>query len=168
MTWTVGGVSDAEFARTGEPASASETPPTTQVLLGLALVLLASLSTAEAADAWIRVNQIGYLPGDPKIAVTPMNDAVLSQPSPLHRQVLAPVEAITSQMWPGVPAIPGMSTGATDGLYLRNAGIPTYGVSGIFSDADDARQHGKDERIGIKQFNEAREFLYRLVKAYAS
>ena len=68
MTWTVGGVSDADFARSGKPSSASETPSAARVFLG-ALVLLASLSTAEAADAWIRVNQIGYLPGDPKIAV---------------------------------------------------------------------------------------------------
>jgi acetylornithine deacetylase/succinyl-diaminopimelate desuccinylase-like protein len=67
-------------------------------------------------------------------------------------------------MW-NVPVVPVMLTGATDGLYLRNAGIPTYGVSGIFEDIDDVRAHGRDERIGIKQFDEANEFLYRLVKA---
>ncbi len=64
--------------------------------------------------------------------------------------------------------IPTMVTGATDGRYLRNAGIPTYGVSGLFEDIDDMRLHGKDERIGIKQFYEGREFLYRLVRALAS
>jgi acetylornithine deacetylase/succinyl-diaminopimelate desuccinylase-like protein len=61
-----------------------------------------------------------------------------------------------------------MCTGATDGLYLRNAEIPTYGVSGLFEDIDDFRAHGKDERIGVKSFFETQEFLYRLVKAVSS
>ena len=71
-------------------------------------------------------------------------------------------------MWPGVPVVPIMSTGATDGLYLRNAGIPTYGVSGMFADVDDNREHGKDERVTVKSFFESFDFLVRLVKAYAS
>jgi len=66
-----------------------------------------------------------------------------------------------------VPVVPAMSTGATDGLYLRNAGIPVYGVDGIFTDVDDVRAHGRDERLGAKEFYEGREFLYRLVKALA-
>jgi len=60
-----------------------------------------------------------------------------------------------------------MSTGATDGAWLRNAGIPTYGIDGAFGDIDDVRAHGRDERMGIKQFGEDVEFLYRLVKALA-
>ena len=60
--------------------------------------------------------------------------------------------------------VPTMSTGATDALYLRRAGIPTYGVSGIFADVDDNREHGKDERVGVKEYYEGEEFLYRLVK----
>ena len=61
-----------------------------------------------------------------------------------------------------------MSTGATDGLYLRNAGIPTYGVSGIFTEVDDVRAHGKDERIAIESLFQGQEFLYRLTKALAA
>jgi acetylornithine deacetylase/succinyl-diaminopimelate desuccinylase-like protein len=72
------------------------------------------------------------------------------------------IERITEEMWPGVPVVPTMSTGATDGLYLRNAGIPTFGVSGIFGDVDDARAHGKDERLLTSSLYEGREFLYRL------
>jgi acetylornithine deacetylase/succinyl-diaminopimelate desuccinylase-like protein len=67
-------------------------------------------------------------------------------------------------MWPGVPVVPTMSTGATDGLYLRGAGIPVYGVSGVFGDADDVRAHGQDERIATTWFYEGLEFGYRLVK----
>ena len=55
-------------------------------------------------------------------------------------------------MWPGVPVVPFMSTGATDGLYFRQAGIPIYGVSGLFGDMDDVRAHGRDERMGVKEF----------------
>ena len=92
-------------------------------------------------------------------------DVVEAPPSPLTPNVLGLIERITEEMWPGVPVVPIMSTGATDGLYLRRAGIPTYGVSGIFSDVDDNRDHGQDERVLIESFYEGQEFLCRLVKA---
>ena len=78
------------------------------------------------------------------------------------------VEQVTSEMWPGVPVIPRMSSGATDGSFLRNIGIPTYGTSGRISDIDDFRSHGRDERIFVKAFYEGEEYLYRLVKALSS
>ncbi|MDH3270984.1 MAG: M20/M25/M40 family metallo-hydrolase [Gemmatimonadota bacterium] len=99
------------------------------------------------------------------VAVEPAGNATPSPPSPLTAEVLEPIERITEQMWPGVKVLPVMSTGATDGLYLRNAGIPVYGVSGIFGDMDDTRAHGQDERILMEHFYEGQEFLYRLVKA---
>jgi len=99
------------------------------------------------------------------VTVTPMNAATPSPPSPLTEEVLGPIERITNSMWPGVRVLPVMSTGATDGLYLRREGIPVYGVSGLFGDMDDVRAHGQDERIKIVDFYEGQEFLYRLVKA---
>ena len=104
--------------------------------------------------------------GDQRIQVSKIEqrDAV-SPASPLNPAVMKKVEAITQSMWPGVPVIPVMSTGATDGKYLRMGGIPAYGASGIFADVDDVRAHGRDERIGVKEFYEAREFLYRLIRA---
>jgi acetylornithine deacetylase/succinyl-diaminopimelate desuccinylase-like protein len=105
---------------------------------------------------------------DSKISVVPLAEATSSPPSPLVPEVMIPMERVTLEMWPGVAVIPIMSTGATDGLYLRNAGIPTYGVSGLFEDLDDHRAHGKDERIGVKEFFAGREFLYRLVRALSS
>ena len=104
---------------------------------------------------------------DKEISVTPVKPAKPSSPSSLNPDVIGPIERITQQLWPGVAVIPSMSTGATDGLYLRNAGIPTYGVSGLFSEAGDVRAHGKDERIGVNAFYEGQEFLYRLVKEMA-
>ncbi|MBH16503.1 MAG: peptidase M20 [Gemmatimonadetes bacterium] len=103
-----------------------------------------------------------------QVEVTPMGQANPSPPSPLRTSVLEPIQKITEEMWPGVPIVPIMATGATDGLYLRRAGIPTYGVSGIFTDVDDNRAHGQDERILIKSFFEGQEFLFQLVKALSS
>jgi acetylornithine deacetylase/succinyl-diaminopimelate desuccinylase-like protein len=99
------------------------------------------------------------------VDVAPQAEAQPSPPSPLVDEVLGPIERITEQMWPGVTVLPTMSTGATDGLYLRREGIPVYGVSGLFGDMDDARAHGQDERILIQNFYEGQEFLFRLVKA---
>ena len=99
------------------------------------------------------------------VTVEPRGSATPSPPSPLTDEVLGPIERITEQMWPGVKVLPVMSTGATDGLYLRREGIPVYGVSGLFNDMDDVRMHGQDERMSIQNFYEGQEFLYRLVKA---
>ncbi len=103
--------------------------------------------------------------GDNQVVISRINNANPSQPSPLTPEVLGPIEAITEAMWPGVPVLPTMSTGATDGLYLRNAGIPVYGVSGLFGEIEDNRAHGQNERIRAEVFFEGQEFLYRLTKA---
>lgn len=87
-------------------------------------------------------------------------------PSPLLPDVLGPVEDIAQAMWPGTPVIPVMSTGATDGLFLRRVGIPVYGVSAIFTKRDDNRAHGLDERIGVTEFDKAIEYWYRLLKRF--
>lgn len=102
---------------------------------------------------------------DARVAVTPINSPTPSPPSPLTAPILSAIETITDELWPGVPVVPTMSTGATDSLYLRNAGIPVYGVSGLFGDVDDVRIHGQNERIRIQSFFEGQEFLYRLTKA---
>jgi len=101
---------------------------------------------------------------DPEISITPIAPAKPSPPSPLTPEILRSIEETTQEMWLGVPVIPTMSTGATDGLYLRQAGIPVYGVSGVFGDADDVRAHGQDERIAAVWFYDGLEFCYRLVK----
>ena len=80
-----------------------------------------------------------------------------------------PVTSITHDMFgASIPVIPVMSTGATDGRFLRAAGIPTYGVSGLFGDPSDARAHGRDERMLIKSYFDGLEFLHRLVRQLAA
>ena len=73
---------------------------------------------------------------DDKIRITPEGEPTLSPPPPLTREILGPVEAVSAQMWPGVPVVPTMLVAATDGRFLNNAGIPTYGISGMFRDPD--------------------------------
>jgi len=94
---------------------------------------------------------------------------ILGEPSPgpasaLRPDVLAAVSHATEALWPGVPVVPIMVMGATDGKALRVAGIPTYGIQGIFFDRDDIRFHGRDERLGVQSFYEGHAFLYEVVK----
>ena len=106
--------------------------------------------------------------GDAPVVVTVLDSAVPSPPSPLVPEVMGALERVTAALWPGVPVVPYMETGATDGLYLRNAGMPVYGVSGVFLDAGDIRSHGRDERIGVREYYEGAEFTYRFLKALAN
>jgi acetylornithine deacetylase/succinyl-diaminopimelate desuccinylase-like protein len=89
-------------------------------------------------------------------------------PSPMREDLMSAVSAVTMDLWPGVATIPMMVMGATDGMYLRAAGIPTYGVQGLFYDRDDIRFHGRDERLKVQSFYEGQTFLYELVKRLAS
>ena len=104
---------------------------------------------------------------DDSIKVTPIDSGKPGTASPLLPIVMAPVEKVTRRLWPGVPVIPQMETGATDGWRLRDAGIPTYGLSGIPLDVDDERAHGRDERIIVKSFYEGVEYMYQLVREVA-
>jgi acetylornithine deacetylase/succinyl-diaminopimelate desuccinylase-like protein len=105
---------------------------------------------------------------DEQISLTRSGEFVASPPSPLRADVMQAIEKLTAEFWPGIPVIPSMSAGATDGRYLRNAGIQTYGHSGLASDVADVRIHGRDERVGVKAFDDGLEYLYRLVKALSS
>ena len=105
---------------------------------------------------------------DTAIDVKVSDPPTLSPASPLRPDLMATITQLAAEFWPGVTVVPQMSTGATDGLYLRNAGIPVYGTSAIFDQIDDNREHGKDERVNIKAFYDAGDYWYELVKALAS
>ena len=116
------------------------------------------------ADPQITVRYVGALGG-----VT--DHAAQSEPRaspPLRPDVIEPLEKVTEEMWPGVPVIPDMATGASDGVYTSAAGLPDYGISGEAIDRDDIRAHGKDERIRIESFYRAVDFYYRYLKAVTS
>lgn len=102
---------------------------------------------------------------DSQIAVTQLGQPRPAPLSPLRKDVMDVVEKLTALMWPGVTVTPTMSTGASDGKFLRQAGIPVYGVSGIFADIDDVRAHGRDERIGVKEFYDGVDFMYKFIRS---
>jgi acetylornithine deacetylase/succinyl-diaminopimelate desuccinylase-like protein len=104
---------------------------------------------------------------DPAISVKVAVARQAAPVSPLTPAIVGAVRKATDAVYPGLPIVPMMETGATDGRQLRAAGIPTYGVSGIFLDEDDNRQHGRDERVGVKDFYDGLEFNYQLIKALA-
>lgn len=104
---------------------------------------------------------------DPKVEVTLAEEEIAGPRAQIDPAFLAAVERVSARMYPGVPVVPTQSSGATDSKYFRLAGIPAYGVSGIFSDIDDVRAHGRDERLGVKQFYEGQEFLWRLIAELA-
>jgi acetylornithine deacetylase/succinyl-diaminopimelate desuccinylase-like protein len=104
---------------------------------------------------------------DEKVAIIPKGTAVLSPPSAINPEVMQTITQLSVEMWPGVPINAAMSAGYTDNRWLRNAGIPAYGVSGLFSDPGNNGVHGRNEQIGAKALLESKEFLYRLVKRLA-
>jgi len=101
---------------------------------------------------------------DPKLTITPITHSTGSEASALNKELVSAIEKLTAKFWPGIPAVPTMVAGATDGRFLRNAGIPTYGHSGLAADIFDVRAHGKDERVEIKAMFEGEQYLYELVK----
>jgi acetylornithine deacetylase/succinyl-diaminopimelate desuccinylase-like protein len=102
---------------------------------------------------------------DPAIRVTQDAPPIVSPESPPTPQIMNTVTAVAHSMWPGVPLVPTMATGFSDDRQTRNAGIPSYDVSGVWMDEDENRAHGRDERIGVQSFDESVEFTYRLIKA---
>jgi acetylornithine deacetylase/succinyl-diaminopimelate desuccinylase-like protein len=104
---------------------------------------------------------------DTAVKISVVSPANPSPMAALKPEVMSRIEAVTKRLW-NIPVIPVMETGATDGLYLRNAGIPVYGISGVFVDINDVRAHGKDERIGVQDYYDGAEYIYQLVKAVSS
>ncbi|GAB6195746.1 M20/M25/M40 family metallo-hydrolase [Lysobacter xanthus] len=105
---------------------------------------------------------------DDGIRIAPVGEAAVTAPvPPLGADILRPVRDVAATLWPGVAVVPTMSTGATDGRFLNAAGIPTYGISGMFHDAEGSHAHGLDERIRVKSLLDGRRFLHALVKRYA-
>jgi acetylornithine deacetylase/succinyl-diaminopimelate desuccinylase-like protein len=120
----------------------------------------------------IRQQLIGIF-ADAKVTVRYMTDAgevfdtapdrKQLPPAALNPEVMAAMEKLAKEMWPGAPVIPTMATGASDGVYTNGAGMPTYGISGIAIETNDVRAHGKDERLPIESYYRGVDFYYQLV-----
>jgi acetylornithine deacetylase/succinyl-diaminopimelate desuccinylase-like protein len=105
---------------------------------------------------------------DDKVTITPKGRPMAAPPSPPHPEVMQAVARLADELWPGIPVQPTMSAGYTDNRWLRNAGIPAYGVSGLFSEQGRNGVHGRNERVAVKDVYVSKEFLYRLVKQLAA
>ncbi len=113
--------------------------------------------------------------GDPKLTVSYVSDAGETmglgsakksmEPPPVREDVFGPLRTVTEEMWPGVPVVPVMSTGASDSIFTAAAGLPSYGISGMGVDFNDDRAHGRDERIRVEAFFQGVEFRYLYMKA---
>jgi acetylornithine deacetylase/succinyl-diaminopimelate desuccinylase-like protein len=109
------------------------------------------------------------LVADPEVKVTALESrGPTSPPPPLTPQIMGPFEKLATQFWPGVPVVPILQPGATDGEFLNSVGIPTYGIEPVFIGPDLGHIHGLNEYVGVKSLLEGRDFLYQLVKIYAN
>jgi acetylornithine deacetylase/succinyl-diaminopimelate desuccinylase-like protein len=113
-------------------------------------------------------NTLQQIAADYEVSVTQIDPSTPSPPSPLAPPIVKPITEIAQSMWQGIVVIPEMSTGATDGAFVRNAGIPVYTVSAIADDPNDMRAHGQDERISVQAFNDSNHYWYRLIKSFAT
>jgi acetylornithine deacetylase/succinyl-diaminopimelate desuccinylase-like protein len=118
-------------------------------------------STAEEVKA-----QLEQAVADPQVKVSILRRREGSSPPPLTDEIMKPVKAMAAKLWPGAPVAPLMAAGATDGRFLMNAGIPTYGMSGMFATAGETNAHGLNEKRRVKSLYEGRDFLEGVVRMY--
>jgi acetylornithine deacetylase/succinyl-diaminopimelate desuccinylase-like protein len=106
---------------------------------------------------------------DPRMTVKLTDDrgGVVAKPPPLDPRIVAPAEKLLAKYYPGVPLVPFMSTGATDGVFLEQIGIPVYGPPGLYSDPDGNGTHGLNEHMAVKAVYTGRDYLFELIKLYA-
>ncbi len=115
--------------------------------------------------------QLTRVVADPTISIadnSPVLDGITAPSPQLSPEIFGPIESVANEIWPGVPVIPGIVPGASDGRFLNAAGIPTFGASGVFRDPDGNGVHGLNERLRVKSLLDARTFLYRLIKRYTA
>ena len=106
--------------------------------------------------------------GDTGVSVTALPPVRPAPPAPpLEEHIIGPMQKLASKYWPGLPVIPSMSNGYTDATFLGAAGIPTYGIPGMWGDPDGNGVHGLNERIEARSLYVGRDYMFELLKAYA-
>jgi acetylornithine deacetylase/succinyl-diaminopimelate desuccinylase-like protein len=129
-----------------------------------AIVNCRMLPTDSAAN--VQKTLVGVL-ANPRITVQVVNDTGAAPPSAINPVIMRQLEELSAKLYGGIPVVPVMDAGASDGKYLRLGGIPTYGIPGVFEDVNDDRAHGRDERIGVKDFYAGVDFYYSFMKSLA-
>jgi acetylornithine deacetylase/succinyl-diaminopimelate desuccinylase-like protein len=114
-------------------------------------------------------DMLAHVADDSKITITAVGEpSPTGNVPPLTPTLMEPVRKVADTIWPGIAIVPTMSTGATDGRFLNASGTSTYGLSGMFHDAEGSHAHGLNERIRVKSLLDGRRFLYEVVKIYAN
>ena len=165
------GIQHVAGASTAWNATLRTTCVATQLEGGHAKNALPQLAAANVNCRVLPDDSIAYVTatlkriiGDTAVSLTIDGVPHNAPASPMRTDLMNAVTGVTTQLWPGVQTVPMMVMGATDGAYLRSAGIPTYGIQGFFYDRDDIRFHGRDERLRVESFYQGQTFLYELVK----
>jgi acetylornithine deacetylase/succinyl-diaminopimelate desuccinylase-like protein len=114
------------------------------------------------------VKKIKDILADSQIVVSIMIPLINSPASELKPEIMHVVQCVSDKLWPGIPVLPVLGVGASDGKYLRAAGMPTFGIAGVFVDVDDFRMHGKDERIRVDDFYDGLQYIYELIRTFSS
>ncbi|MDP9041588.1 MAG: M20/M25/M40 family metallo-hydrolase, partial [Bacteroidota bacterium] len=112
------------------------------------------------------IKAITHVLNDTQISVSVRMALMKSPASPVDGEIMKKVGEVTHKLWLGIPVLPVMGVGASDGKYLRAEGMPTYGISGVFLDVDDFRMHAKDERIRVDDFYDGLNYNYEIIKAF--
>ena len=167
-------MSRVALASTGWNATLRTTCVATQLEGGHAMNALPQLAAANVNCRVLPEDGVDYVTAtlqrvvsDTAVSITVTGTPHNAPASPMRADLMSTVSAVTTRLWPGVATVPMMVMGATDGLYLRAAGVPTYGIMGFFYDRNDLRFHGRDERLKVQSFYEGQTFLYELVKRLA-
>lgn len=113
-------------------------------------------------------DELAKVIGDPGVTITQLPPKRPAPPAPpLDPKIIGPMEKLVAKYWPGLKVIPSMANGYTDATFLGAAGIPTYGIPGIWGDPDGNGVHGLNERAEVKAVYVGRDYMFDLVKAYA-
>ncbi|MEQ1688007.1 MAG: M20/M25/M40 family metallo-hydrolase [Sphingopyxis sp.] len=115
----------------------------------------------------VRQALIGIV-NDPQVSITTLETrSAASAPPPLTEAIMGPARSAAEQIFPGVPLVPLMAAGGTDGAFLTPAGIPTYGLTGFFGTAEGSRAHGLNERMHVRSLMDGRRMMVVLIRDFA-
>ena len=113
------------------------------------------------------LNQLKKVINNPEIQFAMLGDPTETDPSPLREDVTLALQKAIDIKYEGLEIIPSMSSGGTDGMHFRAAGIPSYGVNGGYGKASDSFAHGLNERILVQSFYDNLAHWYVLLPAIA-
>jgi acetylornithine deacetylase/succinyl-diaminopimelate desuccinylase-like protein len=113
--------------------------------------------------------KLAAISGNPNAEWKVTNEPMASDPSPVNNELFAAIGRAVGDRYTGIPVVPYMTPGATDGKHFRAAGIPTYGANLAFERAGESSfAHGLNERVRVESFFESLDYWPKLIRLLAS